>query len=233
MVTIYNNPENEYIPEASKSYRAGWRVMGIYFIELLVIGIVYSILTGPVSAIQFKDHGFEWYMVPLILFGMMYGIFVAGPIGYGASWVFLKAVRGERVEIRDMFSVFQRNYWNAVVANIVVAVIIGLGMVMLIVPGIIFACRLAFVPYLVVDKEMDAMEALRVSWNMTRGYGGQIFLMGLMAFFIAIGGLILLFVGIFISIMWIKTSFAAMYYAVEQKDGIPEYNFPGENKSGE
>ena len=201
--------------------------MGTYFMELLVIGIIYSILSGPVSAIQIRDGGFEWYMVPLILFGMLYGIFVAGPISYGADWVFLKAVRGERVEIKDMFSVFQGNYWNAVVANVVVAVIVGMGFVMLIVPGIIFACRLAFVPYLVVDKQMDVMEALRVSWNMTRGYGGQIFLMGLMAFFIAIGGLLLLIVGIFISIMWIKTSFAAMYYAVEQKDGIPEYNYPG------
>jgi uncharacterized membrane protein len=202
--------------------------MGTYFMELLVIGIIYSILTGPVSAIQIRDSGFEWYMVPLILFGMLYGIFVAGPISYGADWVFLKAVRGERVEIKDMFSVFQGNYWNAVVANVVVAVIVGMGFVMLIVPGIIFACRLAFVPYLVVDKQMDVMEALRVSWNMTRGYAGQIFLMGLMAFFIAIGGLLLLIVGIFISIMWIKTSFAAMYYAVEQKDGIPEYNYLGE-----
>jgi hypothetical protein len=227
MVTIYNDPANDFIPEASKSYSTGWRVMGSYFMELLVIGIIYSILSGPVSAIQIREGGIEWYMVPLILFGMLYGIFVAGPISYGADWVFLKAVRGERVEIKDMFSVFQGNYWNAVVANVVVAVIVGMGFVMLIVPGIIFACRLAFVPYLVVDKQMDVMEALRVSWNMTRGYGGQIFLMGLMAFFIAIGGLLLLIVGIFISIMWIKTSFAAMYYAVEQKDGIPEYNYPG------
>ena len=228
MVTIYNNSEDEFIPEASKSYSAGWRIMGIYFMELLVIGIVYFILSGPINIIQIHKGGFEWYMVPLILFGMLYGLFVAGPIGYGANWVFLKAVRGERVEIGDMFSIFQRNYWNAVVANVVVAVIVGMGIVMLIVPGIIFACRLAFVPYLVVDKEMDVMEALRVSWNMTRGYGGQIFLMGIYAFFIAIGGLILVFVGIFVSIMWIKTSFAAMYYAVEQRDGIPEYHYPGE-----
>ncbi len=228
MVTIYNDPANDFIPEASKSYSTGWRVMGTYFMELLVIGIIYSILSGPMGIMQIGDDSFEWYMVPLILFGMLYGIFVAGPISYGADWVFLKAVRGERVEIKDMFSVFQGNYWNAVVANVVVAVIVGMGFVMLIVPGIIFACRLAFVPYLVVDKQMDVMEALRVSWNMTRGYGGQIFLMGLMAFFIALGGLLLLIVGIFISIMWIKTSFAAMYYAVEQKDGIPEYNYSGE-----
>ena len=227
MVRIYNDQESESVPHASSSYSTGWRVMGTYFMELLVIGIVYAILSTPMGVLKWQESHFEWYMIPLFLFGMLYGLFVAGPIGYGTSWVFLKSVRGERVEIRDMFSVFQKNYWNVVITNIVVWVIVGLGMAMLIVPGIIFACRLAFVPYLVVDKEMDVMEALRVSWNMTRGYGGHIFLMGLMAFFIAIGGLILFFVGIFISIMWIKTSFAAMYYAVEQKDGIPEYTYPG------
>lgn len=228
MVTIYNDREDVLIPDASNSYSTGWRTMGTYFMELLVIGIIYAVLSGPMSAMQLRDGGWEWYMVPLILFGMMYGLFVAGPIGYSTNWVFLKAVRGERVEIKDMFAVFQLNYWNAVVANVVVAVIVMMGMAMLIVPGIIFACRLVFVPYLVMDKQMDVMEALRVSWNMTRGYGGQIFLMGLMAFFIVIGGLLLLFVGVFVSIMWIKTSFATMYYAVEQKDGIPEYNYSGE-----
>ena len=166
-------------------------------------------------------------MAPLVLFAMAYGIFVGGPIGYGASWAFLKAVRGERVEIKDIFAVFQRNYWNAVIANIVVAVIVGLGIVMLIVPGIIFACRLAFVPYLVVDRRMDVMEALRVSWDMTRGYGWQIFFMGFLAIWIVIGGLICLIVGIFISIMWISTAFATMYHSVELKDGVPEITYTG------
>jgi len=231
MVTYDQNNGTEFLPDASQSYSAGWRTMGIYFIELLVITVIFMILSGPVSTVKWPGDdfgGFHWFMFPLILFGMLYGLFVAGPISYGADWAFLKAVRGERVEIRDMFVVFQHNYWNAVVANVVVGIIIGLGIVMLIVPGIIFACRLAFVPYLVIDRNMDAMEALRVSWNMTRGYGWHIFLMGLMAFFIAIGGIILLFVGIFISVLWIKASFAAMYHAVEQRDGVPEYQYPGE-----
>ena len=231
MVTYDQNNGTEVYPEASHSYSAGWRTMGIYFMELLVITLIYTILNGPISIMRLSGddfHGFHWFFVPLIIFGMLYGLFVAGPVTYGAKWTFLKSVRGERVEIRDMFVVFQHNYWNAVVANIVVKIIVGLGFVMLIVPGIIFACRLAFVPYLVVDRNMDVMEALSVSWNMTRGYGLQIFLMGIMAFFIAIGGLIMLFVGIFISILWIQASFAAMYHAVEQRDGVPENNYPGE-----
>jgi membrane-anchored glycerophosphoryl diester phosphodiesterase (GDPDase) len=227
MVTIYNDNEYDFQPEATRCYNVGWKVMGNYFVELLVIAIIYAILSGPTSGAQWRgdEFNFQWYMFPLIIFGIAYGIFVAGPISYGAAFSFLKAVRGERVEIRDIFSVFQRNYWNAVIANVVVSVIVLLGFIMLIVPGFIFAVRLAFVPYLVVDKKMDIMEALRVSWDMTRGYGWQIFFMGFLAIFIVIAGLLLLFVGVFVSIMWISTAFAAMYHSVEQKDGVPELNY--------
>ncbi len=225
MVTILNNDKYDFLPDAGRSYSIGWKVMGIYFVELLVISIVYAVLSGPISVVQWRVDHFDWFLVPLAFFGIVYGIFVAGPIGYGANWVFLKAVRGERIEIRDMFVVFQKNYWNVVIANIVVGVIVGLGIVMLIIPGIIFACRLAFVPYLVVDREMDVMDALRVSWDMTRGYGWQIFLIGFLAIFVVIGGLICLIVGVIISIMWISAAFAVMYHAVASKDGIPEIQY--------
>lgn len=221
MVTILNDQQYDFLPDAGRSYSIGWKVIWVYFVELLVVGIVYAVLSGPTAIFQWKVDEFEWFLVPLALFGIAYGVFVGGPIGYGVNWVFLKAVRGERIEIRDMFSVFQKNYWNAVVANIVVGVIIGLGIVMLIVPGIIFACRLAFVPYLVIDREMDVMDALRVSWDMTRGHGWQIFFMGFLAIFIVIGGLICLIVGVIIAIMWISAAFAVMYHSVELQDGVP------------
>lgn len=225
MITILNSDKYDFQPDAGKSYSIGWKVIWVYFVELLVISIVYAILSGPVSFFQWQVDRFEWFIVPIAMFGIAYGIFVAGPIGYGVNWVFLKAVRGERIEVRDVFMVFQKNYWNVVIANIVVGVIVGLGIVMLIVPGIIFACRLAFVPYLVVDREMDVMDALRVSWDMTRGYGWQIFFMGFLAIWVVIAGLICLFVGVLISVMWIATSFAAMYHAVESKNGIPEIRY--------
>jgi hypothetical protein len=228
MVTILNNEQYDFQPTAGASYSIGWKVLWVYFVELLVVGIVYSVLSGPVSVFQWQVDKFAWFLVPLAMFAIAYGVFVAGPIGYGAKWVFLKAVRGERVEIRDIFVVFQKNYWNAVIANIVVGVIVGLGIVMLIVPGIIFSVRLAFVPYLVVDREMDVMDALRVSWDMTRGHGWPIFFMGLLAIPVVIAGLLCLAVGVIISVMWITAAFAVIYHTVELKDGIPEIRYTGE-----
>ena len=63
---------------------------------------------------------------------------------------------------------------------------------------------------------------------MTRGYGWQIFLMGLLAIPIVIVGLICLFVGVFVSVMWISAAIAVMYHAVALKDGIPDTTYPAE-----
>jgi len=112
-----------------------------------------------------------------------------------------------------MFEAFG-NYWNAVLANILVGVIVFFGFVLLIIPGIIFACKLAFTPYLVVDRKMEVIEAVKESWRMTNGHAWKVFFIGLLAIPISIAGLICFGVGIIVSIMWIRLAFASLYHAV-------------------
>lgn len=230
METIETN--NKFVSDTSTgdNYSKGWNLIFATFIELLVVTLVYAVIQIPTNGFQFKPdgfhgfHGFEWYLVPIVLLAIGYGIFISGPIGYSVQWVFLKAVRREKIEIKDMFAVFERNYWNAVIAGLVTTIIIVIGIFMLIVPGIIFACRLAFVPYLVIDQKMEAMEALKASWAMTKGHGWTVFFMGLLAFFIIIAGLIVLLFGVLISVMWISAAFAILYHSVYLKQGIPPTN---------
>ena len=120
-----------------------------------------------------------------------------------------------------MFAFF-KNYSNSIMANLLTSFIIIVGFIFFLIPGIIFSCKLAFVPYLIVDKKMDAVAAVKESWRMTGGYAIKIFLMGLLAFFIAIGGLIALGIGIIISIIWIKLAFAALYYSVDSDNEISD-----------
>ncbi len=93
-------------------------------------------------------------------------------------------------------------------------VIVVIGFVLVIVPGIIFACKLAFTPYLVVDRKMEVIEAVQESWRMTNGHAGKVFLIGLLAIPIGIAGLICFGVGIIIAIMWVSLAHASLYYAV-------------------
>ena len=199
------------------SYSNGWRRLWKHFLVLFLIGIIY-VLISSVPSIFDPDlivglGGGYGVAAAAGFFSLAYGILLTGPIGYGVSFAYLKASRDNPLDIKDMFEVF-RNYWNAVLASLLVGIITCIGFVLLIVPGIIFACKLAFTPYLVVDRKMQVIEAIKESWRMTGGHAWKVFLIGLLSIPIGIAGLICFGVGIIIAVMWISLAFASLYHAV-------------------
>ncbi|HCC71773.1 MAG TPA: hypothetical protein DEQ09_11575 [Bacteroidales bacterium] len=128
-----------------------------------------------------------------------------------------------KVDFRYLVSGFSENYVHIILANLIVFAIIMIGFIMLIIPGIILSCRLAFVSYLVMDKKMEPITAVEESWRLTKGYGWTIFAMGLVSFFIIIFGLLMLIVGISPAIMWVSGAFATLYNDVLTVKGeLPE-----------
>ena len=179
-----------------------------YFLELFLIGIIWLVISVPSGMGSWADD-----VIILGVLGFIYSILIVNPTEFGISFAYLKAARNDKLEIRDMFEAF-RNYWNAVLANLLVGAIVVVGLFLLIIPGIIFACKLAFTPYLVVDRRMSVIEAVKESWRMTKGHAWTVFLIGLLAIPISIVGLICLVVGIIPAIMWIEATFASLYHAV-------------------
>jgi len=215
-------------PGVVSSYKNGWRQLWKYFLELFLIGIIYAVITSPGRTHDASNVGdvlFGDVLLGTGLFGLLfsfgllgvvifaYHLLIAGPVEYGTASAYLKAARGDKLEVKDMFAAFQ-NYWNAVLANMLVGIIVLVGFILLIVPGIIFACKLAFVHYLVVDQKMEAIEAVKESWRLTNGHTWQVFLIGLMAIPISIAGLLCFGVGIFVAMMWVSLAFASLYHAV-------------------
>jgi uncharacterized membrane protein len=193
-------------PGVISSYSNGWKQLWKHFLELFLIGVIIVALSAGSWIL-----GLIPYLGPIL--SILYGIFFLNPLNYGQKFAYFKASRGDKVEVQDMFTVFS-NYWNAVGAYVVTTLIVGFGLILLIVPGIFLACKLAFVPYLVVDKKLGATEAIRASWNLTKGHGWKVFLIGLLAIPIVIAGLICLIVGVIVSAMWIQTAMASLYNAV-------------------
>jgi uncharacterized membrane protein len=189
-----------------------------YFLELFLIAIL-GLIIGVPSWIFESDGDVSSALTVLGVLGFIYGLLIANPTDYGVSFAYLKAARNDKVEIRDMFEAFH-NYWNAVLANILVGAIVIIGFVLLIIPGIIFACKLAFTPYLVVDQKMPVIEAVKESWRMTRGYAWTVFLIFLLAIPICIAGLICFGVGIIPALMWVAASFASLYHAVSTSGDV-------------
>ena len=218
-------------PGCFECYGHGWRQLWKNFLELFVIFLIFNfssqfigIFFIPMYFMAFFEDKPEFLV---FLFGSIgiatilttaFMFLVIKPMQFGISYLNLKAARGEKFEIKEMFSPF-KDFWNVVLAGFLSALIIGFGALFLIIPGIIFACKLVFVPYIVMDKKMKATEAIKESWMMTDGHAWTVFGMGLLAAPIVLAGYICLFVGVFIAIMWLYISFASLYHAVRLKKG--------------
>lgn len=217
------NDGNQYVSDTTclSNYGTGWKLIFASFWPLLAVTLIYAALRAPVDLIDSLSNHVAGLPPWLFLVAVLYGVFVVGPITMGYAWVFLRAARREDFRITDLFSVFERNYWNAVGAGVLLFVTIVLGYLLLVVPGIILTCRLAFVGFLIVDRNMKVMESMRTSWAMTKGRGWSIFCMLVLALIVIIAGLIALFVGVFVSSMWIIAAFAVLYHSISLEEGVP------------
>lgn len=227
-------------PNFNDSFSRGWDVMMKNFLVLLLVVIFVGAVAAPLNMVTWSldpsdmhgDWRF-WHMrvsdytilasgtlALLSLIALAYSMFVLPVFVYGGRMMFIQGVRTVKPDINLLVNGFKENYLNIVLASILKTGLIIMGFIALFVPGIIIACRLAFVPYLVMDKKMDPVSAVETSWKMTKGHGWTIFFMGLASFFICIAGLIILFIGIFPAIIWIESSFATLYDTVLNKKDI-------------
>ncbi len=218
-----NNNHFNLIPSVGGSFSYGWsRIFGKSFLPLLLTVIILGLLNGPTYSFKFDDGdwGGSWlFLLPLAFFGLAYAFLFLPVLKYGKDFIFLEAMRDKEIDLKTLFEGFKTKYLNIILANLIVTALVILGFMMLFIPGIIVACRLAFVPYLVMDKDLDAIKAVEKSWQMTRGHGWQIFGMAIISFFVFIAGVIVFFVGAIISLMWIHSAFATLYLAVlNEKD---------------
>ena len=207
-------------PMVGDVYSYGWKVMERNFWPLLLVVVIVGIVNPSVTI---DADELQMPKIIAMIFGLAFLLFVANPINYGADFMFLKAVRNVKFELREIIDGFKNNYLNVVLAALLSGAIIVAGFLLLIVPGIILACRLAFVPYLVMDKQLEPVRAVEESWRLTKGYGWTIFGMGMLAIPIVIGGLLALLVGVLVSLVWINAAFAAMYQAVLEERGENEH----------
>jgi hypothetical protein len=87
-------------------------------------------------------------------------------------------------------------------------------LLLLLVPAVGIAVRLAFVPFLVTDERLGALAAARESWRRSAGHTAAIVGVGLIAGPLLLLGLSLFVVGVVPATLWTTLAFASLYAAV-------------------
>lgn len=205
--------------------KMGWDLMLQWFWTFVGYSLVCGFIRIPADNLDdIANLSGDELTELLWVFSQGYDIFVATPISMGLAWVFLKAVRREHFTLSDIFGAFSRNYLHAVGAGLLTAIVVLAGLLLLIVPGLYLLVKLSFVEYLVVDRKMGTIEAMKESWRMTDGREGTLFALLAMSVLIFLGGLLLCIVGVIPALIWISAAYAVLYhtYCLVDQPELPE-----------
>lgn len=109
------------------------------------------------------------------LVGLIVTVLTLGVLGVaiypGVHGMYLKAKKGEEVKVGDVF-MYTGKFFPLLVATLVLGLLVFIGLLLLIVPGILFMTWWMYVPMLVADKGLSLSDAMRVSKEAVTGKGG-------------------------------------------------------------
>jgi hypothetical protein len=121
-------------------------------------------------------------------------------IGVAAStFVVSDAYLGRETTVQSAFARAMPRIWNLIGISILTSLAVGIGFVLLIVPGLILLAGFLLSPVVaVIESTPKSTEAMRRSWQLSSGYKGKLLLTMLVAFLLllvpgitlgAVGGL--------------------------------------------
>lgn len=146
------------------------------------------------------------------LLGCAVGAALATPLAWTLDFLCLRAVRGDVIGSRHVQRVKHR-YADLVAASVLVGLLVTGGLFLLVVPGVVLYVRLRFVPYLLLDEDLPAGEALRQSLELTRGGSWPIFWISLLGLVLFFAGLPVLVVGAALGDLVGRLATASFYHA--------------------
>lgn len=126
----------------------------------------------------------------------------------GVHIALLKIARNQPAELTDVFS-GGRFFWRFFWGNLLFTIALYVGLILLIVPGIIFALMFWPFMYVIVDRDVGVIESLRQSRELTSGYYLVPFVLFLAAMGVILAGFIAVCVGLIFAI-----PFAAVIWPV-------------------
>ena len=119
-------------------------------------------------------------------------------IGIGLIHITLKFVDNKKPRYKDLF--YYKLIVNYFLASLLTGLIVIGGFILLIIPGIFFALRLKFAVYLIIDKNLAPVDAVKASWRITKGNVWNLFFFGILLGLINILGFLCLIVGLFVTV---------------------------------
>jgi uncharacterized membrane protein len=109
-------------------------------------------------------------------------------------------------------------FLHVTLGTILNSIAVGVGLLLLLVPGIIVGLKLSMFKYFIVEKGMNATTALKASWELTNGHVWELFVFALLRIGVMILGALALGIGVLVALPVIELAKVDMYKQLQNAD---------------
>lgn len=193
-----------------------------YMSKFLLGFALYCIVQIVSNTLGYSEEMGKTSLINLIV--TIITFFASFRLGLWFANLSLHIIRQKTCSINDVFVDIRRTikYLGAYLLVVLMTVI---WLVLLIVPGIIVSVRLSMVPYLMLDKKLWGIDAIKTSWNMTKGYFRKIVAVNFVWWLINVLWMLALFVWLLWTVPLLLIANAYLYADIAkniQEKKIPE-----------
>jgi hypothetical protein len=176
--------------DAGAAISYGWKAMTRYIGPFVLIALV---VVGVQIVLSIAGYAIDNYWLRMVwnILVWIVGLILA----MGLIRAALAVADGGQPEVGMLFRTEQLVPY--LIASILVGLAVGVGLILCIIPGLIVAFLFAFFGYAIVDgKTDDAIESMKMSWNLVSKNVGPLILLFILAFLINLVGALLCGVGL-------------------------------------
>ncbi|MCX2714460.1 hypothetical protein [Mycolicibacterium sp. J2] len=182
-------------------------------VPTLVFGLVYAVLQGVIqfvsslfTTVDSSSYDGSSYSasvsmgvggIVVSIIGSIVMLVVAAVVQSAYIGGMLDIANGQPVEIGSFFK--PRNVVNVIIASVVSGIIVGIGILLCIVPGIIATIMLMFTTVIVLDRNVPGIEGITASFNLSKANFGPVALTWLTTIGITILGVLACLVGLLVA----------------------------------
>jgi predicted Ser/Thr protein kinase len=201
--------ERDYDLDIGSCLRRGWALVWADFWPIVGICALFTALWAVANSAEaglWSDNG------NVMAEGSVIGLLVNGPLAGGLWMFFLKRIRGERTAVETAFSGFSNRFLHLFLAYFVSALLIGLGFICLVLPGIYLLVAWTFTLPLIMDKGLDFWPAMELSRKIVSKHWWAFFGFVIILLLLKLAGTVVFLVGYLVLAPIAK---AALMYAYE------------------
>lgn len=196
-------PEKKFSVDEIVSF--GWEKMKEhfwFFVGILILTwVVQSFFSGIANV--FEKKVFALFVILTLLAWVIQAI-----VKMGLIRISLNIVDGKQATFNDLFADINL-LGNFILGSILYGLIVLGGLILLIVPGIVWAIKYQFFAYLIIDQKMSPLDAIKRSGEITMGHKSDILMLGMVFMLINLAGALCLLIGLFATI---PTTMVAITY---------------------